>query len=66
MDDTGHVVVSYMGTDPGLPHAAAHADTKELDYEGMDQEHRRLLKMIRDATNGNNAWKPPKSAVVKE
>jgi hypothetical protein len=51
MNDHGRVECWYMGTDPGVPHAAAHADTKELDYEEMDQEHRKLLKTIRDASN---------------
>ena len=51
MDSAGHVACSFMGTDPGMPHAAAQAEAKELDYEAMDREHRRLLKTIRDASN---------------
>lgn len=46
LNDNCRVTVCYMGTDPPLQ-GANGSDTKELDYEAMDEEHRRLLKMIK-------------------
>ena len=66
LDDTGALSLSYLGTSPPSssldPAAAGSATTgadscgKELDYEAMDSEHRTLLKFIREATTGDDAW----------
>ena len=42
--------LSYLGTDP--PSAAVGAEAKELNYEAMEEEHRRLLHAIREASSG--------------
>lgn len=45
----GTVTISYLGTDP--PTSAVAVETKELNYEAMDEEHRRLLQIIRDSSS---------------
>mmetsp|Transcript_54162 Transcript_54162/g.128649 ORF Transcript_54162/g.128649 Transcript_54162/m.128649 type:complete len:827 (-) Transcript_54162:233-2713(-) len=48
VSDVGEVCVSYMGTDP--PAAVVNtAEKKQLNYEGMDEEHRQLLSVIRES-----------------
>ena len=49
--EDGELRVSYMGTDP--PTSVVHAtDSKELNYDEMDEEHRRLLVTIRENQSG--------------
>lgn len=50
LDADGTLAVTYMGTDPPL-NVVGGLDGKELNYEEMDDEHRRLLAVIRDATS---------------
>ncbi len=51
MSEAGEVRVTYMGTDP--PTSAVHTtDSKELNYDDMDEEHRRLLVIIRESQSG--------------
>lgn len=51
LSEDGEVRVSYMGTDP--PTSVVHAtDSKELNYDEMDEEHRRLLVTIRENQSG--------------
>ena len=45
----GTATISYLGTDP--PSGAVVSEAKELNYEEMDEEHRRLLQMIRDSSS---------------
>jgi Bardet-Biedl syndrome 9 protein len=45
----GELLLSYLGTDP--PSSAVTNDAKDLDYEAMDEEHRRLLQTIRSASS---------------
>mmetsp|Transcript_2995 Transcript_2995/g.8357 ORF Transcript_2995/g.8357 Transcript_2995/m.8357 type:complete len:341 (-) Transcript_2995:1328-2350(-) len=45
----GTVTISFLGTDP--PTVAVASEVKELNYEAMDDEHRRLLQIIRDASS---------------
>ena len=45
----GALCVSYLGTNP--PASAVQAEAKELNYEAMDEEHRRLLQVIRDSSS---------------
>lgn len=50
LDDTGHTSLLYLGTDP--PTSSVVGTTqRELNYEKMDEEHRKLLDLIRDATS---------------
>lgn len=44
LDDEGVLSASYQGTDPPTS-AVAAADTKEVDYDQINQEHRKLLQV---------------------
>eukprot|EP00658_Telonema_sp_P-2_P004199 TRINITY_DN11578_c0_g2_i1.p1 TRINITY_DN11578_c0_g2~~TRINITY_DN11578_c0_g2_i1.p1 ORF type:complete len:700 (-),score=174.65 TRINITY_DN11578_c0_g2_i1:246-2345(-) len=50
LDDTGHTALLYLGTDPPA-NTVVGAVQRELDYDKMDDQHRRLLNLIRDATS---------------
>lgn len=63
MTDSCQVVVSYMGTDPPMP-GVNSMDAKELDYEAMDDEHRRLLKVIKQASS-DQVVEPTDNLVLK-
>lgn len=52
LNDECQAMVTYMGTDPPMQ-GVNTGDNKDLDYEAMDAEHRRLLKVIRQANTGN-------------
>ncbi|KDO22045.1 hypothetical protein SPRG_21107 [Saprolegnia parasitica CBS 223.65] len=47
LDEDGRLCVSYLGTDPPTTSVVAASDTKEINYEEMDEEHRTLLNIIR-------------------
>jgi len=49
MTERGAVSISYLGTDPPT-NAVGGTHEKDLDYDQMDEEHRRLLHRIREAT----------------
>ena len=46
----GTTTLSYLGTTPPPPGAVGAAESKQLNYEAMDAEHRRLLGVIREAS----------------
>ena len=48
LDETGTVRVTYMGTDPPTS-GVSSGDAKELNYEEMDEEHRRLLTQVKES-----------------
>jgi len=54
LSDSCEVSVSYLGTDPPLSVSGVSAEnggqSKELDYESMDAEHRSLLRIIKQAS----------------
>jgi len=52
LNDECQAVITYMGTDPPMQ-GVNTGDNKDLDYEAMDAEHKRLLKVIRQANTGN-------------
>ena len=54
LDDSGRLSVNYLGTDPPA-NVVSMVDTKELNYEEMDEEHRSLLGVIREATSDMKA-----------
>mmetsp|Transcript_47681 Transcript_47681/g.91053 ORF Transcript_47681/g.91053 Transcript_47681/m.91053 type:complete len:841 (+) Transcript_47681:257-2779(+) len=54
IDEQGLLCITYMGTDPPL-NVVGGFEGKELNYEEMDEEHRRLLGIIREATSENKA-----------
>ena len=48
LTDDGVLTVGYFGTDPASNPVQA-LESKELDYDGMDEEHKRLQSLIRQA-----------------
>jgi len=50
----GQLSVNYLGTDPAT-NPVQNLESKELDYEEMDEEHRRLQTLIRQAVNAGKA-----------
>lgn len=48
LDSEGCLQLSYLGTDPPSS-AVVSPDTKDVNYEEMDEEHRQLLNVIRRA-----------------
>jgi len=50
LGDDNSISVNYLGTDPATQPVQL-LESKELDYEEMDDEHRRLQAMIRQAVN---------------
>jgi Bardet-Biedl syndrome 9 protein len=50
MDDVGHLIVSYLGTDPATNVVNVQAENKEFNYDDMDEELKRLQMVIREAT----------------
>lgn len=63
LSDTCQLSVSYMGTDPPIAGVSA-ANNKELDYSAMDKEHRRLLKIIKQA-NSDKIVEPQHALVLR-
>ena len=51
LGDDGTFSINYLGTDPANNPIPA-LDSKEPDYAAMDDEHRRLQLIVRQATNG--------------
>eukprot|EP00741_Cyanophora_paradoxa_P025557 tig00000383_g24662.t1 len=64
LDDAGQLAVAYLGTDPPTTVVGAFESNKELNYEEMDDEHRRLLAIIREATSENRT-EPSERIVIK-
>lgn len=48
--DAGNLSLCYMGTDPPQQ-VVSTSEKNELNYDAMDEEHRRLLSVIREATS---------------
>ena len=48
ISEEGYLCLSYMGTDP--PSQVVNTTKAALNYDNMDEEHRRLLTVIREAT----------------
>jgi len=49
ISEQGALSISYLGTEPPVNVVGGH-EGKELNYEEMDEEHRRLLSIIREST----------------
>eukprot|EP00644_Phytophthora_capsici_P003285 jgi/Phyca11/561739/estExt2_Genewise1.C_PHYCAscaffold_70739 len=63
LDSDGALSVNYLGTDP--PSSAVVApDTKEINYEEMDEEHRQLLNVIRRA-QGERRTEPKDRVLIR-
>ena len=52
LDEDGRLAVNYLGTDPPTS-AVVASDSKEVNYEEMDEEHRTLLNIIRRSQGGS-------------
>lgn len=50
LNENGYVYVSYLGTDTSVQVINVHSDTKEVNYEQMDEELRNLQMIIKDFT----------------
>ena len=61
--DVCEVGVWYLGTDPPVG-AVSTAMSKELDYDGMDTEHRKLLKVIKQAAS-DKMQEPKEKLIVR-
>ncbi|KAK1934563.1 Protein PTHB1 [Phytophthora citrophthora] len=63
LDSDGALSVNYLGTDP--PSSAVVApDTKDINYEEMDEEHRQLLNVIRRA-QGERRTEPKDRVLIR-
>ncbi len=49
LSSDGHLLCSYMGTDPSF-FSTPKVDAREVDYEQVDAEMKKLQKFIREAT----------------
>lgn len=49
--DDGVLSCNYLGTDPATQPAQLLDTSRELDYDDMDEEHRQLQQLIRQAVN---------------
>lgn len=54
LDDEGALSACYQGTDPPTSTVVA-ADTKEVDYDQINQEHRKLLQVKFSGRGGGAA-----------
>ena len=50
MDDQGHLICAYLGTDPSL-FVAPSADSREINYEEQDLEMKKLQRMIKESAS---------------
>ncbi|XP_075777873.1 protein PTHB1 isoform X1 [Pelodiscus sinensis] len=49
LSDSGHLQCSYLGTDPSL-FQAPKVESREINYEELDQEMKELQKIIKEST----------------
>lgn len=61
LTDDGTLSVNYLGTDPASDPVKI-IESKEFDYEAMDEEQRRLQQVIRQAVNSNKT--EPKETIA--
>lgn len=58
LDQGGSLTVSYQGTDPPTS-AVVATDTKEVNYDEINKEHRELLQVaLREPASPTKAWAP--------
>jgi len=62
IDDTGVLNIGYLGTKP--PSAAIGGVKRDLDYDKLDEEHRKLLQVIRDM-QGDHKSEPNETLSIK-
>jgi Bardet-Biedl syndrome 9 protein len=64
MNERGAVSICYLGTTPPANSVTNTNQTKELNYEAMDEEHKKLLKLIKQA-NTDTLQEPKDKLVMK-
>ena len=52
LDETGVIKLSYLGTSPLA--SAVSSFSRDLNYDKIDEEHKRLLQIIRDSQMTSN------------
>ncbi|XP_054754048.2 protein PTHB1-like isoform X1 [Lytechinus pictus] len=50
LDDEGHLMCSYLGTDPSL-FVVPPPDSREIDYDNQDKEMKDLQRIIKDSSH---------------
>ncbi|XP_027622663.1 protein PTHB1 isoform X2 [Tupaia chinensis] len=55
LSDDGHLQCSYLGTDPSL-FQAPKVESRELNYDELDEEFKELKKIIRDVNRSQGVW----------
>eukprot|EP00762_Andalucia_godoyi_P004580 ANDGO_05206.mRNA.1 hypothetical protein len=67
LEDTGRLSLLYLGTDPATEPPVV-VESKDLDYESMDKEHKRLQQLVKnkvaDGAQGSRASKRSASAIT--
>jgi Bardet-Biedl syndrome 9 protein len=63
LDADGALSINYMGTDPPST-SVVTPDTKEVNYEEMDEEHRQLLNVIR-RSQGERRTEPKDRVLIR-
>ena len=63
INDTGKLSLGYLGTK--LPNNNVMTHTREMDYDKMDEEHRRLLQIIRESQSEPSSKKSSDILVIK-
>jgi Bardet-Biedl syndrome 9 protein len=61
LDDSGLLSVVYLGTDPAVSGAIV-PEAKEIDYDDVDEEHRKLLGIIR--ASQSDARMEPRDKII--
>ena len=64
LSDNGALSCNYLGTDPAMQPTQLLDSSRELDYNDMDEEHRQLQQLIRQAVNAGKA-EPDDSIVLQ-
>ncbi|EER15451.1 hypothetical protein Pmar_PMAR018805 [Perkinsus marinus ATCC 50983] len=59
LDDAGLLQVSYLGTDPPVASTMVNTDTRALDYDHMEAEHRQLVNTIKQYQKTAEDEDPP-------
>jgi Bardet-Biedl syndrome 9 protein len=63
LDDSGLLSVIYLGTDPAADSVIV-PETKEINYDDVDEEHRKLLGIIR-ASQSDTRMEPREKIIMR-
>lgn len=64
LDELGFLSVNYLGTEPSATVVGVQPESKEFNYEDMDEELRILQAIIKEATS-NSKPEPPDRITLK-